>query len=146
VLYKACCNGAWRATNPAVQKVTQVAPTIKKVKYGGRVSLHYFLFLRMIETFLNVRGLGALQFVAAVQKILKTNFIASRVRETYKRGANAHHGSVCRIYWKGKCITGLSSFCKSANTLTTTGVVRNTTSLNIAVSGSALILLPYSII
>jgi hypothetical protein len=118
-----------RPTNPAVQNVPHVAPTTaKKVKYRRRASLYYFLFLRMIESFINVRGLiqERRNFLVAAQKILKTNFTASRIRELYKRGVNTHHGSVCRICWKGKCITGLSSFCKLANTLITKGVVRNT--------------------
>jgi hypothetical protein len=138
-----------RVTNPAVLKVTHVAPTTaKKVKYGGRVSLYYFQFLRMFEASINVRGLieERRNFLVTAHKILKTNFTASTVRGLYKRGVNTHHGSVYRICWKGKCIASLSSFCKLATTLITKGgrgsyVIR--VSLNTTLSGTTLILVPY---
>jgi hypothetical protein len=77
-------------TNPTVHKVTYEAPTTaNKVILRGRVSFHYFLFLRMIETFINVRGLTEKRRNLSWQSTKYLNFTASRARELYKRGVNA---------------------------------------------------------
>jgi hypothetical protein len=76
-------------TNPAVHKVTHVAPTTaNKVIYGGWLSLHYFLFLRMIESFINVRGLPEKRRNLSWPSAKYLNFTVCRARELYKRGVN----------------------------------------------------------